>query len=108
MSGSWRTVPLPKDWQRTRRRILARDKQRCRVCGFPGFEVDHIIPARLGGSDRDDNLWVLCKIHHKAKTGREAADGSRQYQKKKKRPPEPHPGLIEAEEKHDQPGTGVH
>jgi Restriction endonuclease len=108
MTSSWRTSPLPKDWQRTRRRILARDGHKCRVCRFPGFEVDHIIPARLGGSDRDDNLWTLCKTHHKAKTGREAADGSRNYRAKKKHPPEAHPGLIEAEETDDQPGVSVY
>lgn len=56
-----------------RRRILERDDWTCCVNGCPKFygwplEVDHRIPLALGGSDDDDNLITICRIHHLAKT----------------------------------------
>ena len=36
-----------------------------------GWEVDHITPVSLGGSDDIGNLQLLCKECHKEKTGRE-------------------------------------
>lgn len=104
--GSWSKTPLPSNWQSTRRRILQRDRERCRVCNRPGFEVDHIVPRRLGGSNEDKNLWVLCREHHAAKTGKERADGTRAFHAKKKKPPEKHPGLR-TEDTHDNTSFGV-
>ena len=45
----------------------------CQACGWrlsPGtrWEVDHIIPLALGGSDQPDNLQVLCAACHGSKT----------------------------------------
>ncbi len=45
----------------------------CQACGWrlsPGtrWEVDHIIPVALGGSDHGDNLQVLCAACHGSKT----------------------------------------
>lgn len=50
----------------TRMRILARDGRRCRVCGMTAedgvtLEVDHIVPVAKGGSNSEENLWVLCR-----------------------------------------------
>ncbi len=45
----------------------------CQACGWrlsPGtrWEVDHIISVALGGSDRPENLQVLCAACHGSKT----------------------------------------
>lgn len=49
-----------------RRRIAAAALQRCGYCqtqemvaGMP-FEVEHIVPRKLGGSSDDSNLWLAC------------------------------------------------
>jgi 5-methylcytosine-specific restriction protein A len=39
------------------------------MCGKRSeLEVDHIVPVAKGGSWELDNLWVLCKEDHKAKS----------------------------------------
>lgn len=87
---SW-SPPLPRDWPATRRRILDRDGQRCYRCGRHATDVDHIVPRHLGGSDDDDNLAAICRDCHRRKTGREA----RARRPNRRRPTEPHPGLID-------------
>ena len=73
-------------WQQLRRRILARDKGLCCVCGKAGrvtlaSEVDHIVNKAEGGSDDEANLQSLCVPCHKAKTAGESAT-SRGYLRK--------------------------
>lgn len=41
-----------------------------------GWEVDHITPVSMGGSDDIENLQLLCKECHQEKTGREQSIGS--------------------------------
>jgi 5-methylcytosine-specific restriction endonuclease McrA len=48
-------------WGRARRFVLDRDRHRCRICGRPATDVDHIWPRRLGGSDHPGNLQALCR-----------------------------------------------
>ena len=62
-----------KKWARTRRRILDRDKWRCRACGKSGrLEVDHVIREADGGSRFDEaNLACLCRNCHFSKTRQE-------------------------------------
>ncbi|MCW2391956.1 HNH endonuclease signature motif containing protein [Sphingobium sp. B11D3A] len=57
-----------------RRRVLARSRGRCELCGEPGFrmeggnlylETHHIIPLALGGLDKDDNVVALCANDHR-------------------------------------------
>ena len=59
------------EWDKTRKRILARDNHLCQAC-LPrvkaGTHVDHITPKAQGGADSDDNLQTLCYPCHKAKT----------------------------------------
>jgi 5-methylcytosine-specific restriction endonuclease McrA len=40
----------------------------CNYCGDIGLEVDHVIELAIGGENTIDNLQVLCKECHKAKT----------------------------------------
>lgn len=96
-----RTAPMPKGWEKTRRRILHRDGHTCRAnredtderCAEPANQVDHIIPAHLGGPDTDDNLQALCQWHHDQKTAREASAIAHALPPRE-RPREPHPGLL--------------
>jgi 5-methylcytosine-specific restriction endonuclease McrA len=93
----WRSRPLPRDWGRTRRRILRRDGGVCYVCHKPGANaVDHIVPVSAGGSEDDSNL---ASIHerpcHAAKTAQEA-NARNPKAIPRKRAPEQHPGMIQS------------
>jgi 5-methylcytosine-specific restriction endonuclease McrA len=47
----------PPGWQRTRRRILARDRGVCWICRKPGADtLDHLVPRSQGGGHGDANL----------------------------------------------------
>lgn len=63
-------------WDRTRRRVIERDRGLCQACLkvdvlTPGTDVDHVIPKARGGADDDRNLQLLCRACHRAKTARE-------------------------------------
>lgn len=95
-----RSAPLPKGWERTRRRVLRRDRWSCRwevatggPCSEPANQVDHIVPTSMGGGEGDDNLQSLCEWHHNQKTGREASAFAH-AKPPRARPQEQHPGLI--------------
>ena len=88
---SRRTAPLPPDWEETRVRVLQRDDYRCYVCHGFATEVDHVRPASQGGTDDDSNLRAICRSCHASKTGREGQAAL----PRRKRDPEPHPGLLE-------------
>lgn len=65
------------EWEKTRKRILSRDKGLCQPClrehrYRPAKQVDHVVPKFEGGSDADDNLQAICKSCHDAKTAEEA------------------------------------
>ena len=52
----------------TKRKVLARDRHRCRVqgCRSTNIDVHHIRPRALGGSHDESNLITLCEAHHLA------------------------------------------
>jgi hypothetical protein len=53
---------------RVRRKVLARDRNRCRApgCGRTRFlEVHHVIPRAKGGTNREENLMTLCGACHR-------------------------------------------
>ena len=99
-STSDRKASLPPGWERTRRRILARDDYRCTVirtdtekrCNEPATDVDHVVPHSEGGSEADSNLASSCRWHHARKSSSEggmAASARRKATKKRR-----HPGLL--------------
>lgn len=95
-----RSAPMPKGWDRTRRAILRRDNWMCQwdiatggKCTEPADEVDHIIPAAMGGGEEHSNLQSLCRWHHAQKTGKEASAFAH-AKPPKERPREQHPGII--------------
>ena len=54
-----------------RNRVLSRDNNRCRWCGFANstrqLEADHIVPESKGGETTLDNLQCLCSACNKIK-----------------------------------------
>ena len=72
--GSTRRSRLPRGWERTRRRILARDETcqdgRCCSGNAIATQVDHIV---AGDDHSDTNLQGICADCHRAKTLEEAA-----------------------------------
>src|SRR5690606_31657492 len=98
-SRSSRTVPLPKNWPALRRKVLKRDGYTCTWinhngvrCDQPATDVDHI------GDPADhslDNLRALCSPHHSKRTAHQGGKAAHAKRIPRKRPPEPHPGLIQ-------------
>jgi 5-methylcytosine-specific restriction protein A len=62
--------------RKTRRRIAIRDQYTCQRCGavVAHFEIDHIVPLFLGGSDSDINRQLLCVSCHKEKSDEEGKE----------------------------------
>src|SRR5262245_41794184 len=58
--------------RKVRATIIARAAGHCEACGAvlkPGEgEVDHVLPAALGGTAEAANGRLICKVCHKAKT----------------------------------------
>jgi hypothetical protein len=54
-----------------RNRVLSRDNNRCRWCGFANstrqLEADHIVPESKGGETTLENLQCLCSACNKIK-----------------------------------------
>lgn len=98
-SSAWRTVPRPTDWAARVAACKARD-QSCRwiisadgtVCGSTeNLECDHVGDP----NDHDlSNLRMLCRPHHRSRTGRQGAEAKHANQAKRQRPPKLHPGII--------------
>ena len=54
-----------------KKRIAAKQKWRCKICGKPlpiRYHIDHIKEFAGGGSDRESNLQALCPNCHAHKT----------------------------------------
>ena len=92
---SWRTKPLPRNWGRTRRRILRRDRGTCYVCHSAGAkEVDHIVPVSQGGGEEDSNLAAIHGLPcHARKTAGEA-NAANPMARSRRRAEEKHPGDV--------------
>jgi 5-methylcytosine-specific restriction protein A len=60
------------DWAALRLEVLVRDAYRCAAClrcvAGRHAHVDHIVPLEQGGTDRLENLQVLCDEDHGRKT----------------------------------------
>ncbi|MFJ3248306.1 HNH endonuclease [Streptomyces sp. NPDC086782] len=100
-SSSTRRARLPKDWARTRRRVLRRDKHACtnefsdgRVCGAPANQVDHITP---GDDHSMANLRALCAWCHARKSATEGGRASALTRVSTARPRETHPALEDGQ-----------
>ena len=98
--GSWRTVPLPRNWGQIRLFVLQRDPQ-CRWGSLPedmanpGLCLNRSTDADHTGDPNDhrpESLRGLCTNHHATRTGRQGAAGKAAVMRTRKRPKERHPG----------------
>lgn len=66
-------------WDKLREKVKLRDAGICQHClrergeVHEGHEVDHRVPKAEGGTDALDNLQLICREAHRAKTQAEAA-----------------------------------
>lgn len=96
MSGGWegsnRRSELPSDWYtRIRPAVLQRDGHRCRQCGAPANQVDHVGDRH---DHRPENLQALCDWCHKRKTSLQGNRSPNRTTVREARGPERHPGLT--------------
>lgn len=76
-----------------KKEILRRDGYRCQYCGrrLSRLTVDHVIPRRLGGKHRWDNVVSACPSCNRKKGGKSPAAASMQLLR---RPREPAPKAL--------------
>lgn len=96
-AGSNRAQRLPNDWAERRAEVFRLFGDICHECGLPGAnEVDH-----LQAGDNHDVAANLRPIHgkgtpqncHQRKSSAEGGRAAQARKPKRRRPPEPHPGL---------------
>lgn len=80
----------PKDWDRIREGVIARDKGICYLCSLPGADgAEHIVPQSEGGSNKPFNLKAVhdkvAPFCHRAKTAKEAQQALRDSRTAKRR-----------------------
>jgi hypothetical protein len=62
-------LDYPPDWKSRRERVWARDGS-CVACGSSwNLQVHHVTPLSRGGSNRIENLRLLCETCHKVEHG---------------------------------------
>lgn len=74
--GKTDDTPIPA---RAKIRIYERFGGRCAHCGnkvLPA-EYDHIVPLVAGGRNSEDNIQLLCRPCHQAKTAEDVAEKSK-------------------------------
>jgi 5-methylcytosine-specific restriction endonuclease McrA len=65
---------LPESLKRI---VLARDKNKCYLCGSHAFSVDHKIPKFKGGNSSLSNLAAICVTCHGKKSSDEGHEAYR-------------------------------
>jgi len=73
----------------TKREILRRDNYTCQYCGarVPYLTIDHIVPRRLGGEYKWDNLVAACPDCNHRKGGRTLEQAHMRLLRPPKEPP---------------------
>ena len=84
----------PLGWKATVKRIIARDRGICYICGQPGANTaDHVTPVSQGGGHGDANLRAAhSEPCHADKTERERLTAV--AARSRRRPVRPNPNLI--------------
>jgi 5-methylcytosine-specific restriction endonuclease McrA len=63
-------MPAPKPISPRSLAVLTLCGRACRYCGGEADTIDHIVPRRLGGTDREENLTAACRGCNSSKNGR--------------------------------------
>jgi hypothetical protein len=62
-------LDYPPDWESRRERVRARDGS-CMICGSSrNLQAHHVLPLSRGGTNRIENLKLLCEKCHKSEHG---------------------------------------
>ncbi len=87
---------LPSNWSQLVAEARARAGGRCQWayrnggrCRKPGTDADH-----YGDRDDHEKLRWLCSEHHAWRTSRQGNEAKAVIREKRRRPAEPHPGMI--------------
>ncbi len=66
------TTPMRRSFRRSEsKRILERDRYRCRYCGSHiDLSIDHVVPVIQGGDNSEGNLVACCRRCNSRKCGR--------------------------------------
>lgn len=77
--GANADTPVP---EKVALRVLLRQSRRCAISGRvirPGDpkRIDHIIPLKQGGQNRESNLQIILDDEHKGKTAIEAGENAK-------------------------------
>ena len=72
----------------SRREVFVRDRYRCQYCAETIVEptVDHVVPRRLGGARRWENLVTACRHCNLRKAGRTPRDAGMRLLRQPRRP----------------------
>ena len=93
---AWPGSPMPYTYRGlpggTAKRILRRDGHTCYLCGGEATQVDHITNVASGRRTDPSNLAAVCVPCHRLKSEAERIAGVRR--RGRRRPPEPHPGVV--------------
>jgi len=73
----------------TRKEIFRRDNYTCQYCGHhtKNLTIDHVVPRRLGGKTRWENVVAACARCNHLKGGHTPEQSGMHPRKKPKRPP---------------------
>lgn len=96
-NSSNRKAQLPPNWSRISKSVIARANGRCQlryesICIGRATECDHI---QRGNNHSPQNLQAACSPCHAHKSAMEGRAAQLQRIALRKRPPEPHPGVID-------------
>ncbi len=89
---AWRqhtTAPAQRGYDAAWRALslqVRAEEPRCRICGAPSTQTDHITPKARGGTDARSNLRALCDDCHLSVTAHQRASRRRER--------ELHPGMV--------------
>ena len=87
--------PLPTI-KLSRREVLVRDAHTCQYCGTNGADmtIDHVMPRRLGGRRRWDNLVTACRPCNLRKAGRTPSGANMRLRRQPVHPRYPYSHLL--------------
>lgn len=80
----------------SRREVLVRDAHTCQYCGTDGTDmtIDHVLPRRLGGRRRWDNLVTACRPCNLRKAGRTPSGANMRLRRQPTHPRSPYSHLL--------------